>query len=484
MKKFLTYEQFGAKGDGYTDDFDAIIACHEEANKTGTPVKAKDGASYFIQKIATATIKTDVDFGTAEFIIYDVGIPLDKRGVHIFSVPSDFEPVKLDIKSFKKSETKLDFPHEGNAYVKFVNANSPKFIRKGLNKNSGKPTTDSFLVDKDGNIKNQVNYDYDEFTDAYYRCADDKPITIKGGKFVTIANQAESFYNYHSRGFNIRRSNLTIEGVTHLVYGEGEHGAPYAGFFTVTESYNVTVKDCLLTPHFIYKTESKEPGQLVSMGSYDINFSTSLNCTIKGIRQTVDIFDNRYWGLIHTNFCKDLTVENCVMSRYDAHEGVTNITIRNSTFGHQMVNLIGYGEALLDGCTITGPRFFTLRPDYGSFWNGNITLRNCTLNASSPNGAVTVFYSNNSGDHDFGYPCSMPTVLTLEDVTINDEKLPEDGRVFIMPNYDTNYNVGEKPFRYGVSKQLVIKNFKTTSGRNYKIAPIPEQYSDMEIIEN
>jgi hypothetical protein len=220
------------------------------------------------------------------------------------------------------------------------------------------------------------------------------------------------------------------------------------------------------------------------MGSYDINFSTSLNCTIKGIRQTVDIFDNRYWGLIHTNFCKDLTVEDCVMSRYDAHEGVTNITIRNSTFGHQMVNLIGYGEALLDGCTMKGPRFFTLRPDYGSFWNGNITLRNCTLNASSPNGAVTVFYSNNSGDHDFGYPCAMPTVLTLEDVTINDEKLPEDGRVFIMPNYDTNYNVGEKPFRYGVSKQLVIKNFKTTSGRNYKIAPIPEQYSDMEIIEN
>jgi hypothetical protein len=45
-KNYLTYEEFGAKGDGVTDDFAAIIACHEEANKTGTPVKARNGAKY------------------------------------------------------------------------------------------------------------------------------------------------------------------------------------------------------------------------------------------------------------------------------------------------------------------------------------------------------------------------------------------------------------------------------------------------------
>jgi hypothetical protein len=78
----------------------------------------------------------------------------------------------------------------------------------------------------------------------------------------------------------------------------------------------------------------------------------------------------------------------------------------------------------------------------------------------------------------------MPTVLTLENITINDEKIPEDGHVYIMPNYDTDYNVGEKPFKYGVTKKLVIKNCKTASGRKYELAPILEQYSDMEIVEN
>ena len=64
-KVYLSYEQFGAVGDGVTDDIEAIIACHAEANRTGTPVKTLDGATYYIGgRRLCATIKTDVDFGT------------------------------------------------------------------------------------------------------------------------------------------------------------------------------------------------------------------------------------------------------------------------------------------------------------------------------------------------------------------------------------------------------------------------------------
>ena len=484
MEKFLTYEQFGAKGDGFTDDFDAIIATHEEANRTGTPVKAKDGASYYIKKIATALIKTDVDFGKAEFIINDVGVPINQRSTSIFSVPSDYESVPLDIKSFKKDQGKLDFPHEGNAYVRLINANKPIFIRKGRNKNNGTPTSDSFIVDAEGNVKNRVNFDYDEITEAFYKCTDDKPITIKGGKFITVANQAESLYNYHHRGFLVTRSNVTFEGMTHLVCGEGKHGAPYSGFIYGIDCTNVTVKNCLLTPHLIYSTESKEPGKLVPMGSYDLNFCYSLNCRVQGIRQTVNIHDNKYWGIIHTKFCKDLTVEDCIMSRYDAHEGVTDITLRNCEFGHQKVNLIGYGEALIENCTMTGKYFFALRWDFGSTWKGNVTLKGCTLNAIDPTGgSAVVFIATNEGDHDFGFTCYMPNTLTLEDVTVNDELIPQDKNVFLLPYYDVNYGNGDKPFPYVTTKKIVIKNFKTTSGRPYTVAPFIEHYKDLEVIE-
>ena len=43
-QKYITYEQFGAKGDGVTDDMPAIIAAHQAANEKGLPVKAKAGS--------------------------------------------------------------------------------------------------------------------------------------------------------------------------------------------------------------------------------------------------------------------------------------------------------------------------------------------------------------------------------------------------------------------------------------------------------
>ena len=37
--RFVTYEQFGAKGDGVTDDAAAIKAAHDYANEQNLPVR-------------------------------------------------------------------------------------------------------------------------------------------------------------------------------------------------------------------------------------------------------------------------------------------------------------------------------------------------------------------------------------------------------------------------------------------------------------
>ena len=64
--RFITYEKYGAKGDGVTDDMPAIVAAHAAANKMGLPVRAKAGKTYFIGKAPlTAEIRTDTDFGKA-----------------------------------------------------------------------------------------------------------------------------------------------------------------------------------------------------------------------------------------------------------------------------------------------------------------------------------------------------------------------------------------------------------------------------------
>src|SRR5690606_14008031 len=68
----VRYSDFGTAGDGKKDDADAIVAAHAFATQHELPVKADEGAKYYIGgKDRTAIICTDTDFGDAEFIIDD-----------------------------------------------------------------------------------------------------------------------------------------------------------------------------------------------------------------------------------------------------------------------------------------------------------------------------------------------------------------------------------------------------------------------------
>ena len=81
----ITYEMFGAVGDGKANDMPAIIAAHEEANRLNLAVKTKEGAVYFIEnRAATAVVKTSVDWTGSKFIIDDRD--LDDIRKPIFSV--------------------------------------------------------------------------------------------------------------------------------------------------------------------------------------------------------------------------------------------------------------------------------------------------------------------------------------------------------------------------------------------------------------
>lgn len=84
---WVRYSDFGAKGDGKTDDIDAIAATHAFANQQNLLVKADDGATYYIGgKERTAIIRTDTEFGTAHFIIDDTEVR--NRNASVFMVSS------------------------------------------------------------------------------------------------------------------------------------------------------------------------------------------------------------------------------------------------------------------------------------------------------------------------------------------------------------------------------------------------------------
>jgi len=470
MKKYVTYEEFGAVGDGLQDDMQAIARCHAYANEQGLPVRARDGAHYYIGgRAVTAYIKTDTDWGTARFTIDDRNV--EDRQQNCFKAVPDGERFSVAVESLRRDQKTLDFPHSGTCYVSVENADRRVYIRKGLNMDDGFTATDRFLVDGEGNIQNPISWDYHKITEAWAISTDDKPITIRGGIFTTLANEEPSFYNYYERNLRIERSHVTVEGLSHYVENEGDQGAPYDGFISIKHSSFVTVKNCLMTAHKIYWTPSQIPGKPVAMGSYDLLANDSIQVRFENVTQTTDIHNKDYWGIFCSNFCKELHLKNCVLSRFDAHCGVTNGSIVGCSLGHQGVNLIGFGTFLIQDTTVTGLHFLNFRSDYGSFFRGTLTVKNCRwVPVPGKLRPMRVFFARNTGDHDFGYECSLPE-MDLE-LTVDDTHL-ENVSYVLFSDYDPDYAPG-KPYPYGLPGKLHA-DIRALSGREIALCENPDR---------
>ncbi len=483
---FVRYSDFGAKGDGKTDDMNAIAATHAFANANALPVKADDNASYYISgKKRTAIIKTDTDFGKASFTIDDTNV--ESRNASVFTVSSGMRSFTPEgITSLKKNQAKLDLKLPGTCLITVTNTNVKHYIRFGLNQNNGSSQTDIFVVDKNGNVDMNapIIWDFDQITGITALPIDETPLKITGGIFTTIANQAPSKYTYYSRNISIRRSNVTVDGLVHKITGEGDHGAPYGGFIEVGNCSYVTVKNTILTGHKTYSTIGSA-GKPVSMGTYDISVNRALNVSFINCRQTNDITDPTYWGIIGSNFSKNLLYDGCTFSRFDAHQGVANATIRNSTLGHMGINAIGTGTFTVENTTILGRSIVNLRPDYGSTWQGDLIIRDCVLKPASKRlSGVSLITGSYSGMHDFGYVCYMPQRITITNLKIDDSNLPKDYKgPAIFADFNPKMKDGsyQEKFPYMKTREVILKNITTTSGKPLRVSDNMFMFKDVKV---
>ena len=103
LKKTVCYEDFGAVGDGKTDDYDAIARAHAYANENGLDVVTDSSKTYYIGDTAidektakpTIIIKTNVDWGKSQFIIDDTAFPPESpaKSSLIFKVQKEYPMV-------------------------------------------------------------------------------------------------------------------------------------------------------------------------------------------------------------------------------------------------------------------------------------------------------------------------------------------------------------------------------------------------------
>ncbi len=461
----VTYEAFGAAGDGVTDDLAAICAAHEHANAKGLPVRSKPAATYHLgTKGLTAIIATDTDWSTSKFIIDD------SRGMEhptrpLFRIESLLKPVSLKLTSLRKGARRLPIQLEYDCVVHVVNSNRRIFVRHGHNQNEGSTQQEVFILRKNGLIDGELDWDYDQITSIRAMPMDAEPLRLQGGIFTSIGNRREEGepMRYRGRNIEIRRSYTLVSGVTHRITGEGEDGHPYRGFLAASQCANVLWRDCEIDDRKVYY--SIKQGKPVPQGTYGYHANLVINLRMTGCRMK-NIHARGRWGVSATNFMKNFLVEDCTLSRVDVHQGISgNFIIRNSRIGHAGINAIGRGTLLIENSTIENQTLVTFRSDYGSTWDGQVIIRNTRwipqrIAAAGP----VMFNLHNPGTHDFGYPCTMPRNILIDGLTIDDSKAPAKYRGARFFDNPTAGSAGKQPFPYGLTERIGIKNLKTSSG--------------------
>lgn len=487
LEKVIKYEDFGAIGDGVTDDMEAICAAHDYANIHHLPVRSKPNAEYYIgSRALTAIIETDTDWSTTRFIIDDRVVENNK--IPCFLVQSALQAYVPPIHKLSKDQKQLDFYPDKMCYVRVTNVNEKKFIRFGLNQDNGSDATDCFILDKDGSIKSPIDWNYESVTSATAWNIDNEVLTVSGGIFTTIANAAEAVYNYYSRGIDITRSNTVIDGITHYVTGEGMQGSPYRGFISAMSCANVIIQNCFFTGHKIYTTIGSA-NLPVMMGSYDLNATSVVNFTLKSCRMH-HITDSTRWGIIGSNFCKNILVEDCILSRLDAHMGVSGTyTVRNTKLGWQGLNAIGRGSLNLDNVTLYSGNFMTFRSDYGSTWEGSVKITDCKwILSNNKRKTSQIFELYNNGMHDFGYTCYMPETIEIDNLYIDDSAFSEMEHELYLFADPCAEEKGEKlpqfekrPFPYILSRKVSCKNIMVASKKEIGVSTNQKLFSNVKV---
>lgn len=462
---YVTYEMFGAKSDGEYDDGIAIKLAHEYANENNLPIKADGSKTYYIKSTSEIEIKTNVNWNGATIVIDDSDITTkEERLKPVFVVAKTNQTISLDntsdivINTDTTSVPKLG--GHGFCLVWVENSNKKHFIRKGANANSGSNQQEMFVVDNSGNLLVKANEVFDNITSVVLYPISDNKLIIENGNFIHKLNNNSS-YSYFERGICVEEHHVTIKNITHNIHLD-KLSSPYFGFIHGKFCYDLKVEDCVLPPLSIYLSSNN-----VSMGTYQLRLDNCVNVILNHIEAQALTTDK--WGFMSSNYSKNVTFLNSNVNRIDAHEGIRDLTVKDTIVGCRGLTLIGWGTLLMENVKVVNAESMViLRNDYGSNWNGKIIIKNCEFYGKDTTSLLRIVDFNNDGTHDFGYICHHPE-LKIDGLVIHDEKTTTSRTFLISNNSSRTGDVSSSTYLYPylMPEYLSFKNIHSTSGKGF-----------------
>jgi hypothetical protein len=185
-----------------------------------------------------------------------------------------------------------------------------------------------------------------------------------------------------------------------------------------------------------------------------------------------------------SNFCKNLIFDRCELSRFDAHQGVTNGAIRNSTIGYMGIKLTGGGLFVVENTTVKSREFIDLRPDYGSTWDGDLEIVNCRLEAPPGNYTPVVVGGSNDGQHDFGYTCHLPRHIGIDGLHIEDSGQPKSAKgPAIFADFSPKFinDRYKPPHPQVITREVTYRGVSTASGKTLRVSDNLHMFRDVRI---
>lgn len=452
----VNYQQFGAKGDGISDDSIAIKKTHDYANANNVPVVNLTG-EYWLKTPNNIIIQTDVQWGNTKFHIDES----KSSAIPRFTISSKLEPFDIVFDSTTKASflSKLkpgqtlisELAPYKNCLVDIQNSNDRIGIRYGSEGHTGWAREEFFYVEERGRLVGDIAWTFTDYTTLKAYPCDERHLVIDGGSFYLNGEDNLNASGYVNNGFVIKRSRTTIRNqFVGLEDGNSDNLIDFVnGFYMYNTVYDATLENIRIFPR-VYGAS----------GTYGIGGGRVLNFKLKNV--TAEGGSDQ-WGILGTNLIKNFYVENCTLNRVDVHFHCWNLYIKDSEIGHRGLTLSGGGDLFIENTKVIGTEFIHLRQDYGARWIGDIDIKKCRLVIDDGTKDVAVFHSN-PANFDYKYPIGYGRSIKIEDFTLDFSNFPISTSVARMMSI-ASFSKTTNGSRLIFPNHIEFKNIKVV-GRN------------------